>query len=598
MKVIMITSSCGAAACSAFVELRSESEWYDDNFLPLRNNIRKESSGAGSRKNDFVTGGHNVLGCVQEINNVLSDTDLSMSLISSEYWQHDSSIVDISFSSQTVHETNKTSVPILNPKKGDDAELSSHNCTGDHRSVKYYDLSDISTNFACNQTTEQTFQHLNMTRSGSVEIKVEVDPNLYVNCETSVDGDLWSDSRLKNTHCNKSCVMLFSKPNNKQNLCVNSSDNKHSGISSNRFNVVSRQVQIADSNNLKQFPEHELDDKRTSVFSEESESEASELNEDDSEFCTETPPVEESSNSYELVKNTEEQLDIQLSGFYKFECDKCANKQTFCNFKLLDQHCRVQHQTRGCVLCCGQTMWERDELMEHILDHKHTYKCPECQEEFTNKSLWKNHQKQHFPKSDLDPFCCPHCSKQFSSKYGLANHMNLHLPEGERPYRCQYCNKGFGAKHAMTKHERTHLPDEERLSYVCDICGKRFGYASTLDGHQRHVHQNERPFVCHVCAKSFPIKGALAYHLTTHEVQDRVRCTQCGIWLKNEKILRIHKKCHQGELFTCPHCDKVSNTRNNLRMHMKRHSDARPHTCTLCTRGFKTPRDLKVSRAM
>jgi len=65
--------------------------------------------------------------------------------------------------------------------------------------------------------------------------------------------------------------------------------------------------------------------------------------------------------------------------------------------------------------------------------------------------------------------------------------------------------------------------------------------------------------------------------------------------LKNEKILRIHRKCHQGELFACPHCDKVSATRNNLRMHMKRHSDARPHNCSLCTRAFKTPRDLKVS---
>jgi len=28
---------------------------------------------------------------------------------------------------------------------------------------------------------------------------------------------------------------------------------------------------------------------------------------------------------------------------------------------------------------------------------------------------------------------------------------------------------------------------------------------------------------------------------------------------------------------------------------MKRHSDARPHTCPLCAHGFKTPRDLKVS---
>ena len=70
-------------------------------------------------------------------------------------------------------------------------------------------------------------------------------------------------------------------------------------------------------------------------------------------------------------------------------------------------------------------------------------------------------------------------------------------------------------------------------------------------------------------------------------------CLLCR--LKNVKILRIHKKCHQGELFTCPHCDKLSSTRNNLRMHMKRHSDARPHTCPLCAHGFKTPRDLKVS---
>jgi hypothetical protein len=375
----MIASSCGAAACSAFSEMRSETEWYENNLPPLGNNIRKEASGTGSRKYDFVTGVHNsfnVFGSTQEINSTLSDTDLSMSLISSEYWQHDSSIMDIRFSSQTVHETDKTSVSILNPREGDHVELPSHNCTRDLRNVKYYASSEMSTHFTCNQTIEQNVQHHNTTKSGSVEIKVEVDPNLYVNCETSVDGDSWSDSHLKNNQCNKSSVMLFSKthskPNSKQNVCVNNSDIKHFGITSN---AVNRQGQIADSNSLKQFPEHELDDKQKSVFSEESESEASELSED-SEFCTETPQVEESSDSYDFLRNcnSEEQLDIQFSGFYKFECDKCANKQTFSNFKLLVQHCRVQHQTKGCVSCCGQTMWERDELVEHILDHKHTYR--------------------------------------------------------------------------------------------------------------------------------------------------------------------------------------------------------------------------------
>ena len=102
------------------------------------------------------------------------------------------------------------------------------------------------------------------------------------------------------------------------------------------------------------------------------------------------------------------------------------------------------------------------------------YRCAECQQVFTDTSMWKDHLQQHLQTADLAPFHCPHCNKQFSSKYGLANHVNLHLPETERPHKCHYCNKGFGAKHAMTKHERTHLPDEERLSYVCDICGKRY----------------------------------------------------------------------------------------------------------------------------
>jgi hypothetical protein len=372
----MIASSCGAAACSVFPEMRSESEWCGNNLLPLGNSIRREPSRSGSRKYDFITGAYNscnVLGSAQEINS-LSDADLSMSLISSEYWPHDSSIMDISFPSQTVHDTDRISVPVLNPREGDDVKLPSYNCIGDYAS------SEITTNSVSNRTTEQTFQHHNTARSGSVEIKVEVDPNLYVNCETSVDGDSWSDSHLKNTQCNKSSITSFSKtlskPTSKQDVYVNNSDVKHFGVTSNRFNVVNRHGQVGGSNNLKQLSEHELDDKLKSVCSEESESEASELSENGSEFYAEAAQVEESSDSYDFMRNfkSEEQIDMQLSGFYRFECDKCGNKPVFSNFKSLAQHCRVQHQTKGCVSCCGLSMWERGKLVEHMLDHKHTYR--------------------------------------------------------------------------------------------------------------------------------------------------------------------------------------------------------------------------------
>lgn len=63
---------------------------------------------------------------------------------------------------------------------------------------------------------------------------------------------------------------------------------------------------------------------------------------------------------------------MQLSGFYKFQCNKCSERQTFL-ISGLTQHCREKHQTKGFVSYLDQTLWERDELLDHMLDHKDSY---------------------------------------------------------------------------------------------------------------------------------------------------------------------------------------------------------------------------------
>jgi hypothetical protein len=109
---------------------------------------------------------------------------------------------------------------------------------------------------------------------------------------------------------------------------------------------------------------------------EESGIEAHEPNEDGSEIYTKTPRAKESGDIYALMSScsSEELLDMQLSRFYKFQCDKCSERQTFSNFRILTQHCREKHETKGFVSCCGQTLWERDELLDHTLDHKDSYR--------------------------------------------------------------------------------------------------------------------------------------------------------------------------------------------------------------------------------
>jgi len=151
----------------------------------------------------------------------------------------------------------------------------------------------INTHFTFYQTIEQKFERSSTTRSGSVEIKVEVDPNLYENCETPVD-DMWLGFHLKNTQCNKPTVMLLSKShslvNNEQNIYVHNSDSKDFDITNNRYRVGNGQSQVAGT---------ELDDKQNNMGCEESRIEARELIEDGSEICTETPFIEESGDSYD-----------------------------------------------------------------------------------------------------------------------------------------------------------------------------------------------------------------------------------------------------------------------------------------------------------
>ncbi|KAJ9589614.1 hypothetical protein L9F63_017199 [Diploptera punctata] len=566
-------------------------DWREYNLLSLEKNVKRDDFCTNTRNLDLLTESEDSSNIFEETQEKYITENLNRTLSPSnfDYWKNNNTLFSIYTNSQTLNKACQISEShflqqqrLCLPLQNSLSRIQSTNNNNNNNSCK--SLSTLSKNTKVQNCRLNCSQNI----SGSVEIKVEVDPNLYVKCEMSAD-KYWSNSHQKNAkyHTNLNCssgrcqrnIPAESKETRKY---VNGSENGNNANEQDIFNIY-------ESRNLNNCLENNLYNEKSKI-SRETESEITDhsdgselLVESSTKVCSDTNLVYES-----------EELDNQLAQFYEFKCVKCIKKEKFTKFEFLIQHSKDVHHLDACISCCGKSLWDKEALVKHMLSHKDTYRCADCKKNFIDKTLWKIHLKEHLSKPDVGPFSCPQCDKKFSSKYGLANHMNLHLPEDERPYKCRHCNKGFGAKHAMTKHERTHLPDEQRLSYVCDICGKRFGYASTLDGHQRHVHQNERPFICHICAKTFPIKGALTYHLTTHEVQDRVQCSQCGIWLKNEKILRIHKRSHQGELYACPHCDKVSSTRNNLRMHMKRHSDARPHSCSLCSRAFKTPRDLKT----
>ena len=70
-----------------------------------------------------------------------------------------------------------------------------------------------------------------------------------------------------------------------------------------------------------------------------------------------------------------------------------------------------------------------------------------------------------------------------------------------------------------------------------------------MELHVKTTHENERPYQCDKCPKSYKTKSGLNSHnLWQHEEQLELKCEKCGKTFRNEQSLKIHQHCvHKGK---------------------------------------------------
>ena len=153
-------------------------------------------------------------------------------------------------------------------------------------------------------------------------------------------------------------------------------------------------------------------------------------------------------------------------------------------------------------------------------------------------------------------YTCPVCG----NKSGSVMNFNVHYRTSHPPVKCTNCDKMFATPLSLKHHGYDHLDKDKK----CPKCGKKFIFSSQLTAHIK-THRKLKPFICSY------IKGG-------------VRCQKDFNYIGD---LNRHEAQHKDKALKCKFCKYMNKDKQNLKQHMRTHSDVKPYLCTKCSKAFR-----------
>eukprot|EP01083_Nonionella_stella_P214764 773554_1 len=129
-------------------------------------------------------------------------------------------------------------------------------------------------------------------------------------------------------------------------------------------------------------------------------------------------------------------------------------------------------------------------------------------------------------------------------------HVQKHNCDNDRPFSCDICHKSFRKKKYVIEH-RIQVHTEER-HYQCDQCDKSFKLSRRLSHHIRQAH-NGYPYECTKCNMKFQMHADFKKHQTgsctgvSGHTEDRIECVECSKVFESTSALITHQATHDVE---------------------------------------------------